>query len=110
MDRALEIYDLQEVQMTHGRTVTSPRGFAGMNVDTQRAIARKGGANVPHEKRSFAQDRALAADAGRKGGRAVAAHARSFSANRELASQAGRKGGQTTQSERRRRLGTARLE
>ncbi len=64
----------------------------------------QGGANVPHEKRSFAQDRALAADAGRKGGRAVAPEARSFSANRDLASEAGRKGGRAAQSERRRRV------
>ena len=46
------------------------RGFASMDRDKQREIARKGGANVPHEKRSFAQDRALAAEAGRRGGRA----------------------------------------
>ena len=46
------------------------RGFASMDRDKQREIARKGGANVPHEKRSFAQDRALAAEAGRKGGQA----------------------------------------
>jgi len=44
------------------------RGFASMDEEKQREIARKGGANVPHEKRSFAQDRALAAEAGRKGG------------------------------------------
>jgi len=31
-------------------------------------IARKGGASVPGEKRSFARDRDLAANAGRKGG------------------------------------------
>ena len=40
---------------------------------TQRArkeIARKGGASVPSEKRSFSQDRTLAAQAGRKGGEA----------------------------------------
>jgi general stress protein YciG len=73
-----------------------------MNVDKQREIAKRGGANVPHEKRSFAQNRALAADAGRKGGRAVAARTRSFFANRELACQAGRKGGQATQNKRRR--------
>src|SRR6185436_8773370 len=90
--------------MTQERSGASLRGFASMDVDKQRAIARKGGANVPHEKRSFAQDRALAVDAGRKGERAVAAQARSFSANRDLASQAGRKGGQATQSADRRRL------
>lgn len=46
----------------------SRRGFAGMDPDRQREIARKGGSSVPAEKRSFSQDRSLAADAGRKGG------------------------------------------
>jgi general stress protein YciG len=90
--------------MTQGRSDAALRGFASMDVNKQRQIARKGGANVPHEKRSFAHDRALAADAGRKGGRAVAPEARSFSSNRDLASEAGRKGGRAAQSERRRRL------
>jgi uncharacterized protein len=90
--------------MTQDRTGATRRGFASMEINKQREIARKGGVNVPHEKRSFAQDRALASDAGRKGGRAVAPQARSFSANRDLASQAGRKGGQATQRARRRRL------
>ena len=85
-------------------SIAAPRGFASMDADKQREIARKGGANVPHEKRSFAQNRALASEAGRKGGRAVSGSARSFSANRDLASRAGRKGGQASQSERRRRL------
>jgi general stress protein YciG len=76
------------------------RGFAGMAQDKQREIARKGGANVPHDKRSFAQDRTLASEAGRKGGRAVAPQQRSFAQNRELAAAAGRKGGQTSQSRR----------
>jgi uncharacterized protein len=89
--------------MTQERSSPGLRGFASMDVDKVREIARKGGASVPHEKRSFAQDRALAVDAGRKGGRAVAPEARSFSANPDLASQAGRKGGRATQSERRRR-------
>jgi general stress protein YciG len=35
------------------------RGFARMNQEKQREIARKGGANVPNEKRSFSQNRAL---------------------------------------------------
>ena len=83
--------------MTQDHTGATLRGFANMDVDKQREIAKKGGANVPHEKRSFARDRALAAAAGRKGGIAVAARARSFSSNRGLASEAGRKGGQTTQ-------------
>ena len=41
-----------------------------MDPERPRAIARKGGASVPSEKRSFSQDRALAAQAGRKGGEA----------------------------------------
>jgi general stress protein YciG len=75
-----------------------------MDAQKQREIARKGGANVPDEKRSFAQNRTLASDAGRKGGRAVAGKARSFSVDRDLASQAGRKGGETTQRVRRGRM------
>ena len=78
----------------------APRGFAGMEQEKQREIARKGGANVPHDKRSFAQDRALASDAGRKGGRAVAPQRRSFAQNRALAAAAGRKGGLISQSRR----------
>ena len=46
------------------------RGFAAMDVERRREIARKGGASVPDEKRSFSQDRDLAASAGRKGGEA----------------------------------------
>ena len=48
----------------------SGRGFASMDPERQREIARKGGASVPSEKRSFSQDRSLAAQAGRKGGEA----------------------------------------
>ncbi len=47
---------------------TSRRGFASMDPERQRELARKGGASVPGDKRSFSQDRALAAKAGRKGG------------------------------------------
>lgn len=52
------------------RTGISKRGFASMDPQRQREIARKGGASVPSEKRSFSQDRSLAAEAGRKGGEA----------------------------------------
>ena len=52
------------------RGSTSKRGFASMDPERQREIARKGGASVPSEKRSFSQDRSLAAEAGRKGGEA----------------------------------------
>ena len=46
------------------------RGFAAMDPERRREIARRGGASVPSDKRSFAQDRSLAANAGRKGGSA----------------------------------------
>jgi general stress protein YciG len=69
------------------------RGFASMDVDRRRAIAAKGGRNVPNEKRSFSQNRELAAQAGSKGGQNLPAEKRSFSRDRELASRCGRKGG-----------------
>jgi uncharacterized protein len=75
----------------------SNRGFASMDAAKQRAIASKGGQSVPNEKRSFSQNRELAAQAGRKGGSSVADENRSFSRNRELAVSAGRKGGQASQ-------------
>ena len=83
-----------------GQSSGLPRGFARMEPSKQREIARKGGANVPHEKRSFAQNRELASEAGRKGGRHVAPQARSFSQNRALAAEAGRKGGRMSQKRR----------
>ena len=49
----------------------SERGFAAMDDEKQREIARKGGESVPDEKRSFSQDPDLAAEAGRKGGQNV---------------------------------------
>src|SRR5262249_42143662 len=47
----------------------APRGFAAMDSERRREVARKGGASVPPEKRSFSQNRTLAATAGRAGGR-----------------------------------------
>ena len=47
---------------------TSNRGFASMDAEKQREIARKGGRSVPDDKRSFSQNRQLASEAGRKGG------------------------------------------
>lgn len=44
------------------------RGFAAMDPEKQRLLARKGGASVPHHKRSFSTDRQLAVSGGRKGG------------------------------------------
>lgn len=50
------------------KTSTSTRGFASMDPEKQREIARKGGRSVPDEKRSFSQNHSLASEAGRKGG------------------------------------------
>lgn len=48
----------------------SRRGFAAMDPEKQREIARKGGASLTAEKRTFSRDRELAARAGAKGGAA----------------------------------------
>lgn len=79
------------------RQTGRPRGFAAMDSERQRAIARKGGESVPKEKRSFARNPELAIAAGRKGGQSVAPEQRSFSKNPTLAAEAGRKGGEVTQ-------------
>lgn len=79
----------------------STRGFASMDPEKQRAIARKGGESVPNDKRSFSRNRNLAAEAGRKGGQSVKPMLRSFSQNHELATEAGRKGGHAAHSNRR---------
>ncbi len=80
------------------------RGFAAMDDDKQRDIARKGGASVPDDERSFSKDRELAAQAGRKGGEhshGGGSHgdgqrggSGNFANDRERASEAGRRGGQ----------------
>ena len=62
-----------------GNRDTSNRGFASMDEDKQREIARKGGESVPDEKRSFSKDHELASEAGRKGGQSVPDEKRSFS-------------------------------
>ncbi len=74
----------------------SGRGFASMSQERQRQIASMGGKAVPDGKRSFSQNRHLAAEAGRKGGQSVPDEKRSFSQNRQLAAEAGRKGGQAS--------------
>ena len=79
---------------------TSTRGFASMDPERQRAIARKGGESVPNEKRSFSQNPSLAAEAGRKGGQSVNPEKRSFSQDHNLASEAGRKGGHASHGSR----------
>lgn len=79
--------------MGRENTTPPPRGFAAMDAERRREIARKGGASVPAEKRSFAHDHDLAVRAGRKGGKSVAGENRSFARDRTLAAAAGRKGG-----------------
>jgi len=79
-------------------TSTKGRGFASMDPEKRRAVASKGGKNVPDEKRSFSQNSDLAAAAGRKGGVLTPPEMRSFSMNRELAVEAGRKGGKSRPS------------
>lgn len=44
------------------------RGFACMTPEKRREIASMGGKSVPDDRRSFSQNRDLAATAGRKGG------------------------------------------
>ena len=58
------------------KTSVSNRGFASMDSEKQREIARKGGRSVPNEKRSFSQNHQLASDAGRKGGHSSHGHRR----------------------------------
>lgn len=48
----------------------SRRGFAAMSLEKRTEIARRGGGAVPAHKRSFSQNRELAATAGGAGGRA----------------------------------------
>ncbi len=55
----------------HPTTPKTKRGFASMDPAKQRKLASKGGSSVPKHKRSFSQDRSLAASAGRTGGLAT---------------------------------------
>ncbi|HEY0948343.1 MAG TPA: general stress protein [Candidatus Paceibacterota bacterium] len=61
---------MTETQDSPRKSGTSKRGFASMDPERQREIARKGGASVPAGKRTFSTDRDLAARAGKKGGEA----------------------------------------
>ncbi len=82
----------------HGWQGSSPiekRSFS-QNRRLAAEAGRKGGQTVPGAKRSFSQNRELAAVAGRKGGQSVPDEKRSFSQNPELAAEAGRKGGQAS--------------
>lgn len=71
------------------RVDTSNRGFASMDEEKRREIARKGG----HESGgNFANDPERAAEAGRKGGQQSGGN---FANDRERAAEAGSKGGQS---------------
>ncbi len=76
------------------------QGFASMSPERQREIAAMGGRAVPAEKRSFSQNRVLAAQAGTLGGQSVPAHKRTFN-DRELAKRAGQLGGSAVPAEKR---------
>jgi general stress protein YciG len=89
-----------EMTMSMQESRKSNRGFASMDPEKQKQIARKGGQNVPNEKRSFSQNPDLAARAGRKGGQSVDPQKRSFSRDHALASAAGRKGGHASHKPR----------
>jgi general stress protein YciG len=87
--------ETRSAETAAGETTSAPpraaRGFAAMDPVRQREIARKGGRAVPDEKRSFSQNRELAATAGRKGGQESGGN---FANDRARAAAAGRKGGQ----------------
>jgi general stress protein YciG len=70
------------------------RGFASMDPEKLKLVASKGGKSVPPAKRSFSQNRELAAAAGSKGGKRVPSERRSFALSKDLASAAGKKGRQ----------------
>jgi len=86
-------------------TEKSKRGFASMDKDRQREIARQGGQSVPSEKRSFSKNAELASQAGSKGGSSVDPKNRVFSRDPKLAAAAGRKGGEASHRRDRENLG-----
>jgi general stress protein YciG len=55
---------ITEAAMADGSNSKSKRGFGSMSAEKQREIASKGGKSVPSDKRSFFQNRDLAAEAG----------------------------------------------
>jgi uncharacterized protein len=87
--------DEKETAMAEKQDGGSRRGFAAMDEERRREIAKKGGQSVPDEKRSFSRNPELAAQAGRKGGESVPPEKRPFAQDPELAAEAGRKGGQS---------------
>ena len=76
--------------------IPKKQGFAAICRERHQEIAAMGGRAVAAEKRSFSQDKTLAASAGKKGGESVPPSKRSFSTDHDLAAYAGRKGGEAT--------------
>jgi len=85
--------EMDEQDSRSSRGNTAHRGFASMDPERQREIAREGG-KAAHEKGTAHEfDSEEAREAGRKGGEAV-------SQNREHMAQIGRKGGQSSGNNR----------
>jgi general stress protein YciG len=59
---------MEAVMTLDGEKPKAKRGFAAISPERRREIAARGGASVPPGKRSFSQNRELAARAGRIGG------------------------------------------
>lgn len=74
-------------------------GFAAMDAEKNRDIARMGGQTAQSEKRGVSQNPFLATEAGGKGGRSVAPENRNFKMGQKigpaLTKNAGAKGGRT---------------
>jgi general stress protein YciG len=66
-DLALGKAEVRALLVAAGTSIRR-RGFAAMAPETRRRIATLGGAAIPPERRAYAQNRELAADAGSRGG------------------------------------------
>jgi uncharacterized protein len=87
-------------QTTAAGTFTTPRGFAAMDPERQRELARKGG-QAAHQKGSAHRFSATEAQAaGRKGGQAIGR-------NREYMAMIGKKGGKVSGAVRQKAVGIA---
>jgi general stress protein YciG len=65
---------MEAVMTLDGEKPKAKRGFAAFSPERRREIAARGGASVPPGKRSFSQNRELAARAGRIGGASSSSH------------------------------------
>jgi len=79
---------------THESSATKPlRGFAAMDPEQQKAIARKGGIAAHESGHAHEWDREQAREAGRRGGKRAHELGRAHKWTSETAGEAGRKGG-----------------